>query len=275
MKKFIIQWEAHPHWDQAWYEDQKTRMTTDEMAREIDRNYSMSVTGRVFEQFTERLHIYRGKRRFNPHRPIYRLWDFGKVNAVLYGQITEYDGRLIEHERILGTSEEGSSTPRQIEAVSHDSQELFPGCTFIDICDPAGSYDDGRGLSTHVDLLNAAGIFPQFEAIKSIPTVNRSERGLTAIKTDLERLYKGDAALMIHESCKTTIEAFQSGYVYKRDRHDNILDVIDERHPYEDVIDVIKYWYLETKATNVKINKQDLAGFLNIGPVDPYTGVPL
>jgi hypothetical protein len=286
IKKIVIPWESHPERDNTWYEEQKKRMTKDEVAREIDRSYSPSVTGKIFTSFHERLHLSREPLSWNPHLPVYRIWDFGCVNATLFGQIDNYNRRKLLREVVLGSLEEGSNTPEQIEYILAESQRHYKGAKFIDICDPAGSYRDHRGDNnrakeiprTDVEQMQAKGIDPRYETIKDIPAPNRKERSRNLFTMDMERFVGGEPSFLMYanpqgtDGCPRTLEALQGGYRRKKDARGNYREEIHEEHPFEDVIDCILYWYLETASLS---NEPDLTSHKPVYPkgnIDPYTG---
>jgi hypothetical protein len=272
--KYRLHWSMHPDKDESWYHAQKNRMTPDEIARELDIEYSLSVSGRVFSSFNERKHVLTTAIPVQPEKPIYRIWDFGRTNAVLYGQYADTGHRRLFHERILT----GSTTLEQVTTALDDSFRLFPNhLLFYDICDPAGHYDDGRGKDTHVEILNQHHIFPHFQAIQRIPSKDRKKRARTMLELDLQRCPGGDDAFALYVStdrqsgCPTLLRAFQGGYSYKTDLNGNVLDVIDEKHPFEDVMDCLLYWYLETRDAT----KHDTLHYKAYSPNDqfnPYTG---
>lgn len=250
---YRLHWCLHPEKDETWYERQKLRMTPEEVARELDIDYNLSTSGRVFSVFNPQKHIRYQPYKVNPHTPVYRIWDFGKTNACLFGQMDTFGRRSLFNEIILTDS----NTTEQIKAVLFYSQTLGDTISFIDICDPAGSYDDGRGLSTHVELLKKEGVFPQFSKITKIPTAVRKRRAIELVLRDLQLCPGGEDAFQLFlpaQSAQGPVylkEALLGAYAYKTDLTGNILDVIDEKHPYEDVIDCLLYWYLETSAISL------------------------
>ena len=245
--KYHLHWSLHPEKTEEWYEDQKNRMTPDEIARELDIEYNLSVSGRVFSAFNERKHLIELPYKINAHKPVYRIWDFGKTNATLFCQKDEFGRKQIFHERVLTDSD----TLQQVKVVIEDSLQLADGLEFIDICDPAGNYDDGRGLSTHVEILKQHHVFPEFSKIVKIPTKDRKSRAITWIQLDLQSCPAGEDAFQLYVSPDRRkgpvilLQAMQSGYAYKTDLNGNITDLIDEKHPYEDVMDCLIYWYLQ------------------------------
>lgn len=248
MRKYRLHWSIHPEKDQTWYERESARMTPDEIARELDINYSMSVSGKVFSSFNEMKHVTK-KFEVNPHRPVYRIWDFGRCNAVLYAQIDEHGRKRLLHERIL----EGSDTYEQMHIAIEDCKQLFPENDFEDICDPSGSWSKDGATSAQIDVLRAEGIYPSYDRIlHERSTRERKRRGREMISTDMQKAPGGQEALLIYadrdngKGCVELVKAMLGGYAYKKDYAGNITDKIEESHPYEDVVDCLIYLYLET-----------------------------
>ena len=80
-----LHWSLHPNKDQAWYEEQKSKRTKLDVAKELDISYEDSVTGKVYPEFTERATFQ--KLEYNPALPLYCGWDFGKdMNAIIWTQ---------------------------------------------------------------------------------------------------------------------------------------------------------------------------------------------
>lgn len=285
MRKYSLHWSLHPEKTKQWYEQEKSRRTEDAVARELDINYSLSVSGRVFSPFREERHVTKESLSFNPHLPVYRIWDFGKTNATLYAQIDNHGRKRLLHERLLGAkglvedANEASNITEQIRVAFSDSNRLFPDASFIDICDPAGSFDDERGAATEVSSLQAEGIHPQYDRILALPTRERKARGRKLIEKDLQETPGGHEAFLLYcapnndAGCPTLKKAFLGGYCYKKDANGNITDKVKEpNHPYEDVIDCLIYLYLETDGyTN--LDPTDYDPVFDTDFVNPYTGL--
>jgi len=260
MRKYTLHWALHPEKDQVWYENECKRRTEDAVARELDINYALSVSGKVFNPFKEHRHVTNSF-AYNPSKPIYRIWDFGRTNATLYAQIDSYHRKRILHERVLGAKglvtdfDNASNTIEQLRVALSDSATLFPDAHFVDICDPSGSFEDHRGSRTEIEVLQEEGIFPMYDRILSLPVRERKHRGRELILKDLQETPGGQEAFSIYVSpngdagCPTLKKAFQGGYCYKKDANGNLTDKIKEpNHPYEDVIDCLLYLYLETEG---------------------------
>lgn len=245
---YTLWWPIHPGKSRVEYKATKENKSEDKLASEWDINYSLSVSGRVFNQFKEHRHVMKDKHMpYDRRYKLYRIWDFGRVNATLYMQVDEYNRKRILLERIL----ENSNTPDQLAVAQQDEKEYFPGARIIDICDPAGSYQDERGNSTDIDILEDAGVYPEFDRILHLPHRTRKERGLERIKVDLQKTPKGEEGFKLwcpdeDTGCPVLKKAFEGGYAYKKDISGNLLDKVDEKHPYEDVMDNLIYFYIQT-----------------------------
>lgn len=271
--KYVLKWEYVPSNDMAWYQKQCNKMTEDEVASELDRNYSLSVSGKVFTSFKRERHVTNKKPMVDKNRPVYRIWDFGATNCVVYGQIDASGRRVLHHERLLVKS----GTPEQIPAAKADSEALFHGCEFIDICDPSGQYPDGKLGDPHTTLLEKAGIRARYTEIEKVTPAFRKRFSRTMVENDLSRLIGGEFALTIYydpatgEGCPTIVEAFEGGYCYKKDKNNNTLDIIVEKHPFEDVMDCIFYWYLETQGTQ-DLDPKQFKAYGQTAYYDAYAG---
>lgn len=262
MKKISFHWQLHPEKDEAWYNEQKARMTEDEIARELDINYRLSVSGRVFEAFASRIHVVNVRPKVDPRCRIHRIWDFGGTNVVLYTQPQRSGQKVYFHERVLGYNPDNpnakkSTTQDQIKVALEDSQRLFPNADFIDICDPAGEVAHHNLGDPDVEALGKHNIYPRYEKIKHMPSQKKKGNGRKLIQMRLQhRMSNGDEGLIIYvsgdrtEGCPILEDAFSFGYVWRKDHNNVVVDgVVDEPcHPYEDVIDCAIYDELETNG---------------------------
>jgi hypothetical protein len=51
IKCFRLYWRENPLYDDAWYAKECSRMTPEQISREMDISYAGSVTGRVYPMF--------------------------------------------------------------------------------------------------------------------------------------------------------------------------------------------------------------------------------
>lgn len=217
-------WRLHPHKDEAWYRQQTARMSEDEVARELDINYSLSLKHRVFSQFGE---IHKAELTPAPGRRIIRSWDFGyHCPACLFIQVDGNDRVRVLHEEV-GHQTLLVDFAARVKAAG---ERLFVDYEFEDVCDPAGAQRSDKNTRTSIEILNSLGIYPFYDraAIRD---------GLELIRMKLAARIEDAPALQVDHRCEKLIEAFEGGYRYSGPDS----DVPVQEHPYEDVMDCLRY----------------------------------
>lgn len=219
-----LHWKLHPHKDQHWYQQQLHRMSEDEIARELDINYSLSVKGRVFKQFSEE---NKADLQPNPELPVIRSWDFGyHCPACLFLQVTP-DHQIRVLAEVIGQETLLIDFAQQVIALSG---QQFPDCRFEDVCDPAGAQKSDKNLHTCIEILNSLNIYPWHErsAIRD---------GIELIRMKLTERQADTPGLLVDRGCHKLIDAFEFGYRYT----DSNSESPYQEHPYEDVMDCLRY----------------------------------
>ena len=256
MKYIELHWTLHPRKNVGMYRDQDTgkprspwydneivnkKMSPSAVARELDLSDELSVEGVVYPQFSG-YHIMHGEYEINPYLPVIRVFDYGKFCACLFLQKDSLFRIRAFKEIVL----EGSGTRELGLAAMRYTSTLPSGLTFKDYDDPSGKYELEKGeLSKRTMLREVSN--------GSInPTSNRIERyrdidiGVDLIKFHLSNRTEGEEDIKISkDGCPILVDAFQSGYRYKEDYAGNITDIIEEIHPYEDVMDCMRYACVE------------------------------
>jgi len=69
-----LHWRLHPKKNDEWYEQEKLRRTTEEVARELDINWEGSLEGIVYPEYSN---CKFGEYPYQPDLPLYVSWDFG------------------------------------------------------------------------------------------------------------------------------------------------------------------------------------------------------
>lgn len=252
-----IHWKNHPDKDTGWYERQKSRMTEDELARELDINYHLSVQDRVFKQFSERhkqkLTSIEGKR-------ILRVWDFGyHCPACLFLQKDD-DGRILVLKEVLGHQVLLIDFAKQVIDIG---RQFFPhhdeAGAFEDLCDPAGAQRSDKHVKTSIELLNSLKIYPFYQRVGIRDGIERIR-----MKLKENPLTQTSDLLIDPDQCPKLIEAFDGGYRYPG----NGSELPVEEHPYEDVMDCLRY-AVAYKCPVTPPNKKQPHDYR---PNNPYTG---
>lgn len=250
-------WHDHPEMTVDWYEHEKGRLPEDELAREIDINYSKSARGIVYKEFKD-AHILRGKFTPNHNLRVIRFLDYGKTCAAVFSQKDNFGGLTVFKEIVL--IDQSDPTNKLGRATQSYSAELH--CQgFVDHDDPAGTTDNYVNENeTSYKVVQQYGIFPTHLVQGASNARRRNRTELT--KHMLSQFPEGKPLVRIHESCTYLIDALQSGYRYKEDsKTKEILDEIMEEHPHEDVIDCFAGTIAEqfTVDTGIKVPKRQSA----------------
>ena len=239
-------WRLHPNKDEEWYEQQKKRMTRDEIARELDISYDHSVEGIVFSEFTYH-HVVSEPYTFDPYLNTIVSFDFGRTMCALLAQKDVY-GRLHIFKEIIvdptgAWGYKGGSTADLGRITQAYLGDLDIRGTLDYICDPAGCGKDHKSM----DVLTILGMgFEPLQYGKALAMRDRLQQGVTFIKKKLtERIGEEESINVYERGCPMLIEAFRSGFRYKQDHAGNITDTIDEQHPYSDPIACLRYMLIE------------------------------
>lgn len=102
-----LEWRLHPLKDEVWYAAQKLRRTEEDLAAEVDIDYSASVTDRAFPRFLHRIHC--DERVFyNKNAPIHLMCDFNitPMSWVMSHESSGVDYFFNEHVSMVDTTTE-------------------------------------------------------------------------------------------------------------------------------------------------------------------------
>lgn len=282
-----LHWRLHPLKDDTWYQNETKRMSSDEVARELDINYQLSVSNRVFKEFTQ-YHIsdmlvpVRGKK-------IIRSWDFGyHCPACLVLQLDSFD-RIVVLKEFVGSQIQLTDFAK---GVLQYCETALKGFDFEDLCDPAGAQKSDKSTQTSIEILQTLGIFPYYNRSAILDGIQLIRHKLTQQLSVshhdevLEQTYNSDnlnnpdppanshqpmsqPMMMIHQDCTNLIEAFQGGYRYSNPQSEKPLEV----HPYEDVMDCLRYAVVHKCGLPVNYNnRQPSRHRYRQHNQNPYTG---
>lgn len=163
-----------------WYDDAVEGVPDEEVAAEVDIDYSGSLPARVYREFDSNRHVVNGAVPYDASLPLELAWDYGlDCTSVLICQDHPSEYRLI------GELEVSDQTPDQVAAgvrgvlreLGVPEMELSPGWTKILYCvgDPAG---EARSLNTGRSLVQDYAL--QGFSITSRP--RRVSATITAVK---------------------------------------------------------------------------------------------
>lgn len=227
-----------------WYREKCKGKTPEAVAAELDIKYDTSTNALVFPEFME------GHRKQNlkpdPDRKILRIWDPGITWAVLWLQVDNYGRVLVLHELVV----ENAHLDDVADQVKRISQDRFRGFTFEDCGDPAGANRVTAAQEEPEYLLLWAnhGIEVEYLGFVEMSTKIRVKARILQIKQQLREQclqQKSQKLLVDTKACPILTEALSEGYRWKLDRFTKKpKDEVDEKHPYEDVVDCLGYGLL-------------------------------
>lgn len=230
---FTVHWKQHPFKSDKWYKEQNKRRTKDEIARELDINYVLSVEGRVYKDFDYTKHVIEDLDPI-PDLQIIRTWDFGLNPAVVFSQIDK-DGKWLVIDEIVPPLNLKPTISEYIPQVIEYSKKQYPDYSFKDICDIAGRQRSSHTGKTDIDWLISYGLAPIYNYVKI-------EEGINLVSSRLIcQDFEPEPAFLISTKCPITIEAFSGAYKRKRASIAGQETTPEQEHPYEDVMDCIRY----------------------------------
>lgn len=181
-------WKDHPYKDNSWYEYEKNRRSTEEVAQELDISYSKSQEGRVYPEWNDQF-VVRGLFEYDPDLPLYVGWDFGKTDdtAIIWMQ-EEREGRfrIVDTYRKTGKNidffvpfvtgiiqsdeaEKYAYTPEEIELI-YAHKNWAKGTHFGD---PAGRFRNQVSDETVISVLRKYGIIMNFKDAWKVHAVRK------------------------------------------------------------------------------------------------------
>lgn len=262
IKIHTVHWKSHPFKTDQWYQEQKTRRTKDEIARELDINYLLSVQGSVYKDFDYATHV---KTDLKPDKdlPIIRAWDFGLNPAVVFSQISP-KGQWKILDEVVPDLTAKPTISEYIPQVLEFCKKNYEGFEFKDICDIAGKQRSSHTGKTDIDWLISYGVRPLYNYVKVEEGINLVASRMICKEFDPE------PAFMISTTCEKSIEAFAGAYRRKKPTLQGQETPPTQEHPYEDVMDCIRYtaWQYFDASTGKRPKRRKR----NHLPDNPMTG---
>ena len=226
-----LHWTLHPLKDLDWYTQQKKRLLSHEIARELDISYEYTNRDKVFDEFTAS-HLAEHL-DYDPALPILRSWDFGYHAPAVLALQRDAFGRIrvlkewVGHRVVLA---------KFAEEVITDCKRLFSEVPiFQDVCDPAGHQHNDKSEHTSIEVLRKLGVHPEGVRCGVQESIDKIRHLLIEERQSDEGLTP--AFLVDATQCPTLVDALQGGYRYKFFGSEELA----QEHPFEDVADCLRY----------------------------------
>jgi hypothetical protein len=195
---FTMDWKQHPDKNEEWYEKQKQLLDEVTIAQEIDRSYSKSKAGRVFQWFDAEKHGSK-EIRYNPNQPVILTfdWGIGDPTACLFMQY--YDGTI----HIFDWYERKDTEISKIFTEIHE-RCLNHGFTFNNICGWYGDPDGrNRNLVTGDSVANF--IFTRYKVKLRFKLPNLIKNRIMSV-----RMMGEHGRILVSSKCGHVIECFEN-----------------------------------------------------------------
>jgi len=247
-----------------WLQMMKTENDAETMAKEYLLDYNVSQKGRLFENFNEDIHCD-PQLEIEPDLPVLRICDPGKTFAWLWVQPDMENRRiLIHHELVM----DEAYLDQVMENEENISNTRFEDCEFEQpIGDPQGAI---RLVASQTDadyvlMQRQWGLTINSRWLSEMKSTQREPARITVLNQLLNaRDSFNRPCLVINNTyCPRLVEAFKGGYRRKVDKNGQVLDAIDRRHPWADVMDcagmaaVYKFMISGGKVRNLTIKRME------------------
>ena len=92
-----LHWSEHPLKDQQWYDFERSRRSEEEVAKELDIDYSKSQEARVYPEWND-TNVVWGDFEYDDMKPLYVGWDYGNTDgtAIIWAQPVGRKLRIID-----------------------------------------------------------------------------------------------------------------------------------------------------------------------------------
>lgn len=247
-----------------WLQMMTENNDAETMAKEYLLDYNSSQKGRLFEKFNEDIHLDPDM-PIDLELPVLRVCDPGKTFAWLWVQADMERRRLLIHHELVMDEAHLEQVMQVMDNISNDR---FEDCDFEQcIGDPQGAT---RLVASQTDadynlMLKNHGISVNSAWLAQIKSSQREPGRITMLRSLLGSFddYNEPCLVINPKYCPRLVEAFKGGYRRKVDKNGQVLDAIDRRHPWADVMDcagmaaVFKFQVGSGNVRHLTIKKQE------------------
>lgn len=247
-----------------WLEMMQENNDAETMAKEYLLDYNSSQKGRLFETFNEDIHCD-DQLEIDPDLPVLRVCDPGKTFAWLWCQADMENRRLLIHHELIMDEAYLAQVMENMENISNTRFEDLDFETPIG--DPQGAT---RLVASQTDadyqlMQKHWGITVNSAWLAQVKSTQREKNRITALQSLINTRDEFDRPCLVinKKYCPKLVEAFKGGYRRKVDKSGQVLDTIDRRHPWADIMDcagmaaMFKFLMGNSKVRSLQIKKQE------------------
>lgn len=237
IKVYTFHWRDHPEKDDAWYERQKANRTAEDLAQEIDINYTVSAGKPFYQGFTRGFHV--AKLTPNPNKELLLGWDFGWHHPNCNISQLDSFGRWCILDNVFG---ENITIDEFGLYVKQYLNSTYNGFKILSFGDPAGLQNSDKSKKTSIQILREIG-FDVKTMPSTLPTTNYAARKIM-IEKKLHTIISGMPGLVVndHPNTQIVIEGFEGGYHFPKANTAGMMKESPERDGwYEHVFNSLEY----------------------------------
>lgn len=245
---YRMHWSGHPLKDQKWYDEEKERRSPQDLAAEVDIDYTASISNKAWESFSYDRHVTSDK-LYDENLPIILACDFNiePMSWVLIHQVGAMSyvfGELVDPHR---TRTEDHAKELASKLKNHKNKEIYL------YGDASGKYGHTASKHSNYEIIKKILAEDEWNIHDYVPSsnppvadrLNASNKRLR----DWER--KGESFVLIHESAVNLIDSLEQS---RRkgdgiDKSDNVEHAAESWSYYE----VAKYPVRDNKVTQKKL----------------------
>lgn len=199
-------WSAHPLKTQAWYEREKKRRSKQDLAAEVDIDYTASISNKAWENFDYQAHVT-DEDLYNPAMPIVMCCDFNiePMSWILLHDMPPMDvvfGELVDNERTR-TEYHIQDFVRIYRDHENKIIHLYG--------DASGKHGHTSSIKSNYQIIKEVLAAEQWEIQDYVPTANPpvSERLDASNKRLKDWQRDGESFVIISNKCANLIDSLE------------------------------------------------------------------
>ena len=243
---YTLIWKLHPLKDQEWYEKERKRRTTEDLAAEVDIDYTASIRSPAY-LFKRSLHVMEVP--YNKHWPIEMTCDFN-VNPMCWALAHDREGISLYFDELV--IKHKTTTSKTIEKFcntykNHEEKKLYV------YGDASGGYGSTKSKESDYDIIKDIALQHKWEVIIMVPKRNPAIR--ERLNATNKRLQNPEdewkPQIKIDPKCKMVIQSLEqtqskdSG-IDKSQNIEHMSDAVGYREVY-------KYPYRKTNIGEINL----------------------
>ncbi len=151
VEKLRLHWNSHPLKDEIWYAAEKLRRSKEDLAAEVDIDYTASITGKAYGSFKYDIHCVKPYPEHNTNLPIALECDFN-ITPMSWAISHEIHGEDFYFDEIV----EQTRTETEFAAIRFRNRYSNHKCKELNLYgDPSGKYGSTKSLRSDYAIISS------------------------------------------------------------------------------------------------------------------------